>query len=282
MNQAESGEGQFGFDLDALPGWAREVVLGEKPLIRDEAPAVAELAGGSSWPTLVSAAIVSSFLPRELVEDSGLDESHRREAEKNVMTFAEAVHVPDGTKWALTQDARRSVLSIASKQDIEDALTRTKSRFLDPISVALREQLSATQVDTESTSLPMLEAACVAASWLSESKRTPLVDVEDLNRGIALRRLLKPFRRMVGAEDSEGSQVDPAKIRFFGREKELTQLRHYVGVLPAAGVLGGLARLATRVEQAVLGVKPLIICWIGGVGKTALISQFALVHAEAA
>src|SRR5438046_3086354 len=118
MSQATDSSGEFGFDLNALPQWARDVVLGEKPLARTEAQAVANFAGGPSWPALVSAATVSSFLPRDLVDDSDLDEAHRRQAEKNVMTFAEAVHVPDGTKWALTQDARRSILSIASEQDI--------------------------------------------------------------------------------------------------------------------------------------------------------------------
>src|SRR5262249_30701614 len=161
-------------------------------------------------------------------------------------------------------------------------LTRTSSHFKDPVSVALREQLSEAQVRLESTTLPMLEATRLAATWLSGSKRTSPLNLDEINREIALRRLLKPFRRMVAAGDSEGAQLEPAKVRFFGRESEIAKLRDYVGVIPAATLLGSVTRFATRVQHAVVGAKPLIIWGVGGIGKTTLIAKFMLEHAEAA
>jgi hypothetical protein len=189
-----------GFNINELPEWAREVLRSEKPSTSSTGAEVTELAGGASWPTLVSAATVSSFLPRDIVTDTDLDDAHRRAAEQSVLGLAEEVHGPDGTKWALTQEARRSVLSAASHEEIADALirTRTGSHFDDPVSIALREQLSATPISMESTPLPMLEAQRVAATWLSGLTRRT-VDLDDLGREITLRRLLKPFRRMVGA-----------------------------------------------------------------------------------
>ena len=200
------------------------------------------------------------------------------------------MHEPDGTKWALTQDARRSVLAAASAQDIANALSWTKSHFDDAVSVALREQLSARpaglesvgSIGLESTDLPMLEAQRLAATLLHGVDRVRPLDLDDLSREITFRRLLRPFRRMVGAPDSDGATLDPAKVRFFGREVEIENLRKYVGVVPASGLFGRVVGLAARVGQALLGARPLFIWGIGGVGKTTLIAKFVLEHAEAA
>lgn len=286
MNPPAENPTNASFSVDDLPEWARKIVQGEKPST-SLTDAAATLAGDTSWPALVNAATVSSFLPGDIVTDSNLDEQHRRAAERNVMSFAEEVHGPDGTKWALTQEARRSVLRVASEQDIAAALVRTAPQFGDSLSVALREQLSfapvstETSVDVESKPLSMLEAQRVAATWLTGLTQRK-VDLDDLSREITLRRLLRPFRRMIGAEDSDGIQTDQTKVRFFGREAEIARLREYVGVVPAPSILGSVSRFAIRVGQALSGARPLIICGIGGVGKTTLIAKFVLEHAEAA
>ncbi|MER8802304.1 hypothetical protein [Mesorhizobium sp. M0998] len=282
MSQSTDEPEELGFDLELLPEWARKFAIQLEPAVPSATPDITAYAGGLSWPALVSAATVSSFLPRDLVIGIGLDDKRSQDAERNVLSFAEEVHGPDGTKWALTQEARRSVLSRASVRDIQDALARTKARFVDPISVALREQLSAAKVNMEAAALPKLEATRVAATWLQNLKGTPAADLDGLNREIAMRRLLKPFRRMVGLDGDEGSSTDPSKIRFYGRENEIRRLRDFVGVLPATSLLGSLGRLTTRLGQRALGARPMIIWGIGGVGKTTLIAKFALEHAEAA
>jgi hypothetical protein len=282
MSQPPNSPVDPGFNMDELPDWARKVVQSEKPLTSSSSQEVTKFAHGASWSALVSAAAVSSFLPRDLVAEMNLDEVDRRDAERSVLGLAEEVHEPDGTKWALTQDARRSVLSAASAQDIANALSLTESRFTDPVSVALRDQLSAKPVSVESTALPMLEAQRLAATWLRGVEHVPPLDLDNLGREITLRRLLKPFRRMVGAPDSDGAQLDPAKVRFFGRKNEIAELEHYVGVVAASGVFGTVTRLAVRVDQRVRGARPLFVWGIGGVGKTTLISKFVLEHAEAA
>ncbi|WP_439402652.1 hypothetical protein ACNJYA_09610 [Bradyrhizobium sp. DASA03068] len=286
MNTPAENPTNSSFNIEDLPEWARRIVQGEKPST-SLADAAASLAGDISWPALVNAATVSSFLPGDIVAGANLDEQHRRAAERNVMSFAEEVHGPDGTKWALTQEARRSVLRVASQQDIAAALVRTAPQFGDPLSVALREQLSfapastETSIDVESRPLSTLEAQRVAATWLTGVTQSK-VDLDDLSREITLRRLLRPFKRMVGAEGSDGTQIDQTKVRFFGREAEIARLREYVGVVPAPSILGSVSRFAIRAGQALSGARPLIICGIGGVGKTTLIAKFVLEHAEAA
>ncbi|MGO7301409.1 hypothetical protein ACC718_32910 [Rhizobium ruizarguesonis] len=282
MTQSANEPEGLGFDVEDLPAWARKFALQTEPATSSAAPDITSYAGSASWPILVSAATVSSFLARDLAVGTGLDDKHSQDAQRNVLSFAEEVHRPEGTRWALTQEARRSVLSTATLKDIQDALARTKSRFLDPISIALREHLSAASVDMETATLPKLEATRVAASWLQNLEGAPAVNLDELNREIAMRRLLKPFRRMVGIDGDEGLSTDPSRIRFYGRENEIGRLRDFVGVVPAASLLGSLGRLTKRLGRAALGARPMIIWGIGGVGKTTLIAKFALEHAEAA
>src|SRR5262245_47172215 len=98
MSQSPDRPSAPGFDINELPEWARAVVQGEKPSTPRPALDVSQFAGGSSWPALVCAATVSSFLPRDLVTEADLDEAHRKDAEQSVLSFAEEVHEPDGTK----------------------------------------------------------------------------------------------------------------------------------------------------------------------------------------
>lgn len=282
MSQSTEQPEGSGFDLEHVPEWARRFALQTEPAAIGAAPDITSYAGSSSWPILVSAATVSSFLPRDLMPDTKMDDERKQDAEQNVLSFAEEVYGPDGTRWALTREARRSVLSLASAEDIQNAVANTKSRFVDPISVALREQLTTEKVDVEAAVLPKLEAARLAATWLQDVKGTSVDSLDELNREIELRRLLKPFRRMVGLDGDERSEADASRIRFYGRENEIKRLRDFVGVVPASSLLGSFGRLTKRLGQAALGARPMVIWGIGGVGKTTLIAKFVLEHAEAA
>jgi hypothetical protein len=59
---------------------------------------------------LLEAAVVASFLPRELAPGTPHDKG-REEAEKALLQFAETIHAPGGTRWSLTREARRDVLN---------------------------------------------------------------------------------------------------------------------------------------------------------------------------
>jgi len=134
-------------------------------------------------------------------------------------------------------------------------------------------------IDPQVSDLAALEATRTAVSLLSGvSGLINLPNVQKLERDIELRRLLAPFERMIGrsAGDDAGSH------QFFGREKQLEQLREYVGVIPASSLSGAAGRALNWVARAVRGRAPLAVCGVGGAGKTTLISKFVLEHAEAA
>jgi hypothetical protein len=320
-----------------LPDWAQRVLSRQKPVMQAAGPTVKDLVGGPAWPALLKAAVVSSFVPRELAirkrtvdEEWGsaeeeritakserlMEKSERRAAEDRrlamqaewlaleaervaldekqgaveeeskdvqaaVLGFAERVYDPKGSKWALTQDARRTVLAAASKPEINEAIEWAKEyEFNDPISVALRGQLSGQHRAAEVCSLPTLEAARIAAQWLGDVQDGAAPTLETLDREVAFRRLLKPFYRMVGVDEPEGRAIDASKIRFFGRDEAMGQLREYVGFAPSAGILG--AAIGYVSSLAVGNPLPLVVWGVGGVGKTTLIAKFAIDQAEEA
>src|SRR5439155_19121056 len=85
----------------------------------------------------------------------------------------------------------------------------------------------------------------------------------ELERRLADKRLVAPFEFLVA--------------NFRGRQKELTILRNYVGVMPTASVMTN----ATRQIQEWLNLTargPLVVWGPGGVGKSTLIAKFILEH----
>lgn len=270
-------------DLNDLPEWARKVMSTASPVVKSADPGVTDFVDRSVWPTLVSAAVVSTFTPRELTVGTSQSETDLVEGARTALGFAETVHAPDGSKWVLKQDARRSVLAAATKEDIQAAVERTQSHFADPISVALRNRISGSGTQSRSVGLDALEAARIATLWLGDSRDPAVPNLEQLNREIALRRLLQPFRQIIGIDSADGSPADLARLCFYGRDDQIELLRSYVGVLPAANVLNSISQFITNVKRAVLGPEPpMVVSGIGGVGKTTLIAKFTLEHAEAA
>ena len=264
--------------LSQLPEWARTFLSErERPAAPPEAKPT-DYVGKPAWQALLDAAVVSSFLPRELFSAPPSEDGERRSTETAVLRFSERVHDPDGPKWVLTPNARTAVLAAAKKDEIDQAVERTAPHFADPISKALRDQLSGFTVDFGSLALPVLEATRIAAGWLrGVPGERPSLDT--LDRAIAFRRLLKPFNRMiyVDSKDDEPGR----KVRFYGRDSEMAELRRYVGVIDP----NRFTRFITRLGQRFLGLGadlPMVVWGIGGVGKTTLIAKFMLEHAEAA
>src|SRR6185436_14400236 len=122
---------------------------------------------------------------------------------------------PDGIRWSLTREARQAVLASSERQELVAAAKQTAARFHDPVSVALRGCLEGTRRrNLASMSQRELETTRIAVTWLRDRGDLDLPRLVDLDRRIALRRVLAPFERMVGRTRTTraGRDVD----RFFG------------------------------------------------------------------
>ncbi|HEX7833004.1 MAG TPA: ATP-binding protein, partial [Thermoanaerobaculia bacterium] len=262
--------------LDELPDWAREIA---ESASAPATPHVRDHQGKAAWPFFVEAATVGAFLPRELVP--ALAGSERRDAEKSVLRFAELTQGPDGARWSLTREARTAVLACSNPQEIAQAVERTE-RFNDPITIALREALqTANRRELRTLSISELEAVRIAVTWLRDLENLELPSLQELDRVISFKRLLEPFRRMVGqkAEETPGS---PRRDRFFGRTEEMEDLRAYVGVVAADRIGHRVKRAAKFVQRLITGRQPKVVWGSGGSGKTTLIAKFMLEHGESA
>ncbi|WP_430421383.1 hypothetical protein [Methylibium petroleiphilum] len=261
-------------DSVQLPDWALKA-LSAVATQAVQHPPMETLRNGPAWQLLLDAAVVATFLPKDLAPEaapSGL----RSNAEETVLGYSETAITPDGTRWELRRDARSEVLRLAlSSGELSQVLTRTTGRFGDGVSKALRETLSgASPLQSEATDLARLEALRVAASVLSgiESIR-PLMPLPTLDRLIRKRRLVEQFERICGKD---------YQTEIVGRTAELEVLRAYVGVIGSETILGNVSRAYGHARRTVTGRKPLAIWGTGGVGKTTLLSRFMLEHIDAA
>src|SRR5262245_16608003 len=160
-------------NLESLPGWARDAL--EAALSPPPSRSALIHRDTAAWPLMVDAAVINNFLPRDLAPDAVMKEEIRAEAEKIVLGFAETSRGPDGIKWSLTQPTRAEVLEAALQtEDLEKAITRTASRFDDPISKALRDCLTTGPGDSATSTLNSLEATRVAVGLLSGVSRVDL------------------------------------------------------------------------------------------------------------
>lgn len=262
------------YDLNDVPKWALKD-FDATPAPRSER-SVLDYRGHAAWPLLVGAATVSTFLPGDLAPASSAA-PERPDAESTVLRFAEPSFDGEERKWSLTSDARKAVLSAIDVSDIT-ALGTDKR---DPLTDALRDILRGERkAGYETTDMRALEATRLAATWLGDAKPPEAPSVEELDRQIELRRLLAPFEHMVGRLPAVGTE--PPKDRFFGRTKEIKQLRNYVGVLPPDSLLNRAARAASSFVHLFTPHDPMCIWGTGGVGKTTLVARFMLEHAEVA
>jgi hypothetical protein len=245
-------------------------------------PSASSFVDKPEWPMLLEAAVVQSFLPRQLRTEFPSEEA-RAAAEKVLLKYAETIHDPGGTKWSLTQQARRDVLNAALQAGagtVRAAIERTTSLFRDDVSAALRQCLvSTTTAPPLPNDLPSLEAMRSARGLLTDVDGVSQAGLDELDKEIELRRLLAPFERMIGETvDADGNRTD----RFFGRVEENDMLRNYVGEVSASTWMRRAIGLGVATARVVSGVKPLSVWGIGGVGKTTLIAKFMLDHARAA
>ncbi|HET6890544.1 MAG TPA: hypothetical protein VFH31_05530, partial [Pyrinomonadaceae bacterium] len=265
-------------DFESMPDWVQAAL--ERALKRQPAPSPLAHRAGDAWPLLVEAAVVRSFLPRDLAPNA-VDTENRSNAEGIVLGFAETTYGPDGVQWSLTQQSRAEVVDAAwATGDLQKAIDDTTTRFKDDISFALRTCLTQGSDLVQASDLKSLEATRIAVASLAGVSTLKLPSLKLLDREIELRRLLAQFERMIGRRsDTTGSAK---KDRFFGRADELEKLRGYVGVISAATLFGSAKRVIDSVFRKIKGRGALAVWGVGGAGKTTLISKFMLEHAEAA
>ena len=296
-------------ELASLPEWARRAFQTSVSAKAAAPRAAGEAHAQPEWPLLVDAALVSSFLPRDLAP-AMLSGVEREAAEKSVLGLAEITHGPEGRQWSLRPDARRDVLNysiVDSTEELDSALHRTGERFKDPISSALRAWIidhrsghqptgknesgvaadaSSTVADpisaapAETDDLRTLEARRAALALLEGVTAIDVPDLPALNREVGLRRMLRQFERMTG--DSAPTEGAQQRNHFYGRKDQLETLRSYVAEVQAETFRQRVTRGAKLLLQPFRARKPIALWGIGGVGKTTLLAKFMLEHARVA
>jgi hypothetical protein len=172
--------------------------------------------------------------------------------------------------WSLRTPVRQAALRrLVAASAIDEALSANSDR---PSTVAqsVFEQLltQPTLASGDFSTNERARALLGVADWVRgvPSIEEKLPDLTKLRSRLQRDQLLQPFRDLVGAA-------------FAGRTAELAQLDDYVGVFDAHALMEKVRR---RVEQVFSLEKrpPLFIFGPGGCGKSTLISQFVLRHAE--
>ena len=213
-------------------------------------------------PLYRSAAVLAHFDPSSLMAEER--ESSREERQK-LLASSELVHdVEDRPVWRLQPEVRRKVLrelggesawrEVLSRQKLagESSLQRTLRIYLLGDGPALEEQDRSQLADTIQVS-----------SWLAGV--VPGVPTRsEIESRMDFLGLLEPFEELVA--------------HFKGREKQIQDLRDYVGVLPP----GSLTEFVTRAVRQIFRLRekpPLVIHGPGGRGKSTLMAQFIIEHA---
>lgn len=265
------------FDFSSVPDWVRKALAST---VKSEASKSAVAYHDQAvWPLLLEAALVKTFLPRDLAPGA-VKRDERKEAEKVVLNFAETTRTSDGQfEWSLKDDTRVEVIKAANTDDLTKAIDRTSQEFSDEVSRAIRNCLTMSPAFTQSLDLKSLEATRIAVSALT-GLSVELPKIDQLDREIEFRRLLRVFERMIGRRrEADGTETVE---RFYGRDDEIEKLRDYVGVIPADSFAGATVRAFNWLSRSIHGRAPMAVWGVGGVGKTTLISKFMLEHAEAA
>ena len=216
--------------------------------------AVAPQAEVQYGPRIRRAAVVSKFQidTGDLPPDADVRE---------LLSACVPLSAPSGQGWwTMKPDVRNSVLKRIGKTGIETALP---SQLDDNDALPKVLGMAVTgSIQPQSMSTAQLAALLQVYNGISDILSLP--DRDAVERELALKRLLEPFRVLTRT--------------FAGREADLQKLRDYVGVLPPQSI----ASAAAAVVKAFLGIvhkAPFVVFGDGGVGKSTLIAQFVLEHA---
>lgn len=175
---------------------------------------------------------------------------------QKVLAESTVVDTVDGRPaWRLRHDVRKATFKrLADQGRLVESLDANPARHRSILQSMLDSYIRGNPPAIEAQTLPELEATLQVVEWL-DGCLPALPNPDQLRRAIARERLLKPFRFLVGSH-------------FRGRSEELRVLRGYVGVL-----------VNERTESGPPDL-PLLIYGPGGIGKSTLIANFILEHAD--
>jgi hypothetical protein len=176
-------------------------------------------------------------------------------------------------RWSLRGEVRKPVLADLGRREMlrETLLAQDDRDRNDPLQRVLDAVILGHRPQPEERSPDQWYALVQVAEWL-DGVLPPeqLPDVERVRRLIDRFALIEPFRRLVGDH-------------FRGRERELRDLREFVGVLPSERWADLVVRTITDAVGSLLNWKakrPMVIHALGGTGKSTLLARFILDHAE--
>jgi hypothetical protein len=212
------------------------------------------------WSCRASAAVLSWFDPQALVPHGGREAPGVAAAQlaDDALSPPRSGHP---TRWILRADVRRAALRrLGTRERMQAAQADTPVRCDDPLQHALDACIAGTALMLPDELEPA-RAAVQVVEWLTGTL-DGLPDLAVLRGRVAHLELLQPLRHLVGRD-------------FQGRTAELRKIADYAGVgeTPHARVGAALSRFA-RGE-----VRPLLVCGVGGIGKSTLLAAFLLRHA---
>ncbi len=187
-----------------------------------------------------------------------------REAIRKVLAESIETHSKEnGFAWRLGHDIRHETFLQLSKQNrLQDVLKANPASHLSTLQTMLDAYILGNEPKVEDQTLDQLEATLQVIKWL-EGCIPELPDESKVRRRMAHERLLKPFRFLL-------------RDQFQGRDKELQELREYVGVLAKDEADKTSELPYNDFEEN----PPLLIYGLGGIGKSTLIAKFILEHAD--
>lgn len=260
-SQASSGQGAQGAS-DVTADLLRR--LSERSARRDRGQD--EGVSSQRWSYREAAAVLHCFDPARL---------HPRDASLRVddprsLLAADTQPTAGGREHGfltLKIEPRREALQrLGNRESLSAALAANPERPMTDVQRMLERWLKGTAPELANQSAEELNQTQQVVAWLGGIV-AGLPAAEQVREHLSRRAPLRRFEHLVTKD-------------FVGREKELAQLRHYVGVLPPSS----LREAANRQLRAWLTLErrpPLLLFGPGGVGKSALVGRFLWEHSQA-
>lgn len=166
---------------------------------------------------------------------------------------------------SLKPEVRQAALRrLGNRERVRAALNANPKRSMTGVQQMLEAYLNRKEPSLDKQSSEELSQTLQVISWLSEV--VPDLPAEPaVRKQLAQRSVLRPFEHLVSRN-------------LIGRDKDLTRLRDYVGVLPP----GSRVEAAVRYFRSFLKVEPVLLLYgPGGIGKSALVGRFLYDHSQA-
>jgi cellulose synthase operon protein C len=218
------------------------------------------------------AAVLAWYEPSDILDrgDSFAADDHDIVA---ILTKSEIILTIDGPRRRLRAESRRAALKrMKNRSSMQATLAGLSVSSNDPIQKALRQIVLNESIAVETLSQTDLAAFLIVLDWF-EGILEGLPAREKIRVRLAREDFLAPLRRLAA--------------QFVGREAELDRLRGYVGEVPQSGAGQGVAKRLSGILSGVAGAfgersepRAMFVHGIGGVGKSTLLSSFALEHAD--